>query len=157
MKVDIEGSDAVCLNSLRVFSLKPSYVSIESEKLVLRILEREISQLQGLGYTHFKAIEQSGMVHQVAPMPAREGAYAPHAFPSGSSGLFGRELPGSWKNRQQILREYRRIFILYRLLGNYSLVGRSPAGRAILRYLSVALRKPLPGWYDTHARYRSAA
>ena len=62
MKVDIEGSDLVCLESLLDFDIKPNYVSIESEKIVFRALEEQIDLLVQLGYGQFKSVQQENIV-----------------------------------------------------------------------------------------------
>jgi hypothetical protein len=157
MKIDIEGSDTVCLKALRDFSLKPTYISIESEKLDFKRLEEEISLLEQLGYTEFKAIQQANITAQVVPNPSREGVYVSHKFQPDSSGLFGQELPGHWKSKMQILKEYKTIFVLYGLFGNYSFLRRSRVGRLLIVALTKIFRRPIPGWYDTHAKYSSIA
>src|SRR5207249_3023429 len=58
MKIDIEGSDIVCLESLLDFDIKPNYVSIESEKVVFSMLEEQLDLLVQLGYEQFKSVQQ---------------------------------------------------------------------------------------------------
>jgi hypothetical protein len=126
-KIDIEGADLVCLRALRLFPQRPSYVSIESEKIDFEKLRQEFDLLEELGYTGFQAIRQDTISPQRVPSRPREGAYAPH---SGASGLFGRELDGAWKTKDEILVEYESVFALYRALGDFC-------------------------WYDTHAKHCS--
>lgn len=153
MKIDIEGADLACLRTLLAFPDKPAYVSLESEKVDVGALEQEFALLEALGYDRFKAVQQARPRIRVPPNPAREGKYVPHRFPAGSSGLFGRELPGEWKDRAAVLREYRGIFRAYRLFGDDSALRNTRWGPSIFRTLQRVLRRPMPGWYDTHARH----
>jgi FkbM family methyltransferase len=152
MKIDIEGADKICLKVLLDFINKPNFISIESEKNNFNKLEMEVSLLEELGYSGFKAIQQENIPAQKTPNPAREGRYAPHLFPEDSSGLFGEELPGKWKTKRQILLEYKLIFIIYKLFGDYSFLRHTKLGFSLIMFLTKMLKKPLPGWYDTHAR-----
>jgi FkbM family methyltransferase len=156
LKIDIEGVDTVCLRALRSFSLKPDYVSLEAEKADFTGIEAELELFGHLGYTAFQAVQQARFADQPVPEPAREGRSVPHLMPPGSSGLFGKDLPGSWLGRERLLRKYRRIFLLYRLVGNYSRLRQSRAGRWMIRRLGSIAGRPVPGWYDTHARHSSA-
>jgi FkbM family methyltransferase len=153
MKIDIEGADQACLRTLLDFHEKPDYLSIESEKVDVRALEDEVSLLEELGYDRFKAVQQARPRTRKPPSPAREGRYVAHTFPVGSSGLFGRELPGEWKDRDALLREYRGIFRAYRRFGDHSALRGTRWGPGFLRFLQRVLRRPMPGWYDTHARH----
>ncbi|MER5750209.1 FkbM family methyltransferase [Streptomyces sp. NPDC002088] len=164
MKIDIEGVDLDCLNTLAQFDQRPEYVSIESEKRSFAALEEELEALSKLGYQSFKAVQQGSVHRQHEPLPAREGEYSGYTIRLGSSGLFGRDLPGTWKTRDEVLRQYRRIFWRYRLLGDYSFLGSRDSGRWLLRNASALLERlgldvprPVPGWFDTHARHVDAA
>ena len=152
MKIDIEGVDVVCLREQLDVDARPDYLSIESEKVSFARLQEEMDLLAALGYTAFQAVQQWDAHRQVEPNPAREGVYAGHAFERGCSGLFGKDLPGTWRTKEEVLRQYRRIFWLYRLFGD-----RSPlCDSVIARGLGKALGRPMPGWYDTHARHACA-
>lgn len=163
MKIDIEGVDVDCLRTLSQFERRPRFVSIESEKRSFARLECEIDLLAELGYTSFKAVQQGRVHRQREPRPAREGNYGGYPLKLGSSGLFGREIPHRWKNQEEVLGQYRRIFRNYRLLGDSSFLGRRRSGRRLLRNMSAFLDncgldvpRPVPGWYDTHARHQDA-
>lgn len=164
LKIDIEGCDLVCLNALRNFSVKPDFVSFESDKVTLRAVREEIRLLQELGYNQFQAVEQFGIPDvQTPPNPPREGGFAPQKFERGSSGLFGNELnPTLWKSSGGVLRLYRFIHIGYRLLGDFGIMyGWQFRGASRLRKVARACLKRMthaevPGWYDTHARHISA-
>jgi FkbM family methyltransferase len=158
LKIDIEGMDTVCLKSLLHFEQKPDYVSIESEKVLFSNLVDELNLLTRLGYTRFKAIEQSGISHQIEPNPSKEKRYVGYHFQKGSSGLFGEDLPYEWKEYNEILDRYKIIFRRYELFGNYGKLKNYFVGRILLKVIKVLsklLHKPIPGWYDTHAKHSS--
>lgn len=154
MKIDIEGMDLVCLRALREFSERPNFVSIESEKVIFSKLEDEINLLSQLGYNAFKAVQQAGISSQNEPIDTLEGNYVNYIFERGSSGLFGRDLPDKWLNREEILQQYKRIFLSYKYFGDYAFIHRLPLSRYMLRAIKRIVRKPLPGWYDTHALHK---
>jgi len=163
MKIDIEGCDTVCLNALKKFSERPDYVSIESTKTSFAGIRCEIDLLTSLGYDSFQAIEQMDIPHtQSPPEPAKEGTYVDHRFERGSSGLFGAELGGQWRSRRDILRQYRPIYLGYRLLGDdgtlyrWQFRGASRLRRSAKRLLERINGATVPGWYDTHARLAGA-
>jgi len=159
VKIDIEGSDRVCISALSDFEERPSYISIESDKTSFPNIEREIHRLVELGYASFQAVEQSGIpASQSPPRPPREGTYVAQRFEAGSSGLFGSELDGKWRPKGEILRQYRFIRMGYFLLGDDGVMkGWKFWGAGKLRTMArSALRLfthgAVPGWYDTHAR-----
>ena len=72
MKIDIEGCDTVCISALVGFKEQPAYISIESDKTSFDNIKREIDLFIKLGYTSFKAVEQSGLhLSQSPPHPQR--------------------------------------------------------------------------------------
>jgi FkbM family methyltransferase len=162
MKIDVEGCDTVCVGALSEFEERPTYISIESDKTSFSNIEHEIDLFTKLGYTSFKAVEQSMIPRvQSPPYPAREGKYASHHFEEGSSGLFGSELTGEWKTRQGILRRFRLIFLGYLLVGDDGIMrkwrfrGADLLRRLTGRVLGLLTHTAVPGWYDTHARHSS--
>jgi FkbM family methyltransferase len=158
LKIDIEGCDLICVESLKQVQDRPDYISIESDKTSIANLKHEIDLLRELGYTAFQAVEQSAVMSQSPAFPSQEGDYVPYHFEPGASGLFGAELTGHWKSRDQIVREYRLIHFGYYLLGDNGILTRwnSRGGRYLQKCCEVALRRltnhEIPGWYDTHAR-----
>lgn len=151
LKVDIEGSDLLCLAALRGFSARPRYVSFESTKTSWKELVAEFDLLQSLGYHRYKVVPQHTIEMQVGPVPAREGKLVEHRFPPGASGLFGAETPGDWVNRSRALAIYYPIFMMYALFGNDGLALKDPALRAALAHYFPAPRPSAVGWFDTHA------
>ena len=149
LKIDIEGSDILCLRALQSFTSRPKYVSIESATIRWVDAIEEFSVLRGLGYSRFKLIQQREVPKQRCPNPPAEGRYVDHRFEKGSSGLFGSELPGEWMSEREALRFYRYRFIRYRLVGGESPLWRWKYGQYI--YSEYATRLLRLGWYDTHA------
>lgn len=154
LKIDIEGMDTVCLKALLNFEQKPDYISIEAEKVSFSKLTEEFNLLTKLGYSKFQAVQQLEVSRQKEPNPSREGRYANYQFQEGATGLFGEDLPRKWKNYDQILNEYKKIFWLYKVFDDYKVMN-SLVIRASRKALSLLLRKPIPGWHDTHAKHSS--
>jgi FkbM family methyltransferase len=131
LKIDIEGSDHLCLKDLRPDDL-PQYLSIEATDVAL------VERLHQLGYTKFKCISQYSLTPIEIP-PSREeqrlkrierllytrnplirlfralggksyltrqlgGPFTINGstFPIGSSGPFGAELPGRWLGYEEM-------------------------------------------------------
>jgi FkbM family methyltransferase len=155
LKTDIEGMDLVCLKSLSGFTKRPEYISIESDKVSFDNLMMEFRLLAQLGYDSFQIVNQSKVANQKEPPDSKEGHNVGYKFIRGASGLFGNDLEkDSWKTEDECLADYRRIFEGYKWLGDGSRLNKSVAGRMIARVLSRITG--IPGWYDTHARHKSA-
>jgi FkbM family methyltransferase len=149
LKIDIEGSDLLCLHVLESFPSKPKYASIESATVRWADALEEFSVLRGLGYSKFKLVQQRDVPKQRCPSPPAEGRYVDHRFEKGASGLFGDELPGEWMSEREALKAYRAKFLRYRLVGDESILWRSKYRQYLYsRYFSRLFRV---GWYDTHA------
>lgn len=157
VKIDIEGADILSLQTLGNFEPKPDYVSIESSKVSLDAIDAELDILESLGYDSFKAVQEGTVPGSAAPRPPREGRDIDYTFPRDASGLFGRELAGNWLTRGAVKRSYRWIFVGYRIFGNDTFVRRNRFTRKIWKLLQRLLRRPIPGWFDTHARHSSVA
>lgn len=133
LKVDIEGSDVLCLEALREFAARPKYISIESSRDSWSKLLAEFALFKELGYTRFKVVPQQKVLSQICPFPALEGNYVDHRFQWDASGMFGKEAPGEWLTESEALRVYRRIFIRHKLLiDERSLIHRALRGQRIL-------------------------
>ena len=153
MKADIVGSEVICLRAMLEFENKPDYLSIRSEKVIFRRLEAEFDLLEKLGYNIFKAVRQDfEKVHVSVPTPEGD---VPYEFEEGASGPFAGESPGEWKAREAVLKEYKKVFVLYWLFGDYSFLIQTSRGQKLIAQLERVVRKSLPGWYDTHARHSS--
>lgn len=95
LKIDVEGVDHVVLDQLRGSDLLPLYVSVEDCRFGFQYMET----LASCGYDAFKLLDQS-TVRQMTD------AATGHAFPAGSSGPFGGDLPGQWLSHPEIVALY---------------------------------------------------
>jgi FkbM family methyltransferase len=151
LKIDIEGADRHCLETLARYDDRPAYASIESEKEDWSALLEEFDLLDQLGFDRFTAVQQEG-IHRRKPLATttRGGEPLNYRFEEHASGPFGDDLD-SWSSREATLDTYRRVFREYRLIGDRSPLQRTTAGRALLKAFARVVGRPLPGWYDTHA------
>jgi FkbM family methyltransferase len=152
LKIDIEGADHVVLDELQRCDDRPRYISIEAEKVDFAQLTADLDALRRLGYTAFKAVQQASIPGMTIATTALDGTPVRHVFADGASGPFGEDLSGPWLTYGECLRQFERIFKLYRLLGDDGVVYNLPGGTHFVRGLARLVRKPLPGWYDMHAR-----
>jgi FkbM family methyltransferase len=167
MKIDIEGSDTMCLDALRDFAERPPFLSIESATTFEGVFA-ELSKLHELGYRRFNLVPQHTVPRQTCPNPPVEGGYVEHKFMFGSSGLFGRELPGEWLTVEQTFDKFRWILRRNQLLGEASTLRRLAPVRAVANLERTASRRGIrtayraaraalgfvglrPSHYDTHA------
>lgn len=77
------------------------------------------------------------------------------SFKNDQADFLEKIFPRQWKNYKQILNEYKVIFLQYKLFGDYGKLNKYFVGKILRKVLSVLLRKPIPGWYDTHAKHSS--
>ncbi len=157
LKIDIEGMDTLCLKALLDFDEKPDYISIESEKVTFEALENEFELFEKLGYSSFKVVNQATISDQKEPENSEEGNFCNYSFLYGATGLFGKDLPNEWQDKQQTLSKYKKIFMWYRLFGEYGLLKKR---NSLSKVVFKVIRKIKPSitkarWYDTHARHRS--
>jgi FkbM family methyltransferase len=152
LKIDIEGADHVVLDGLRHLEGRPRYISIEAEKVDFARLIAELNALRDLGYQRFSPVQQARIAGTRIATETIRGDPLDYVFEDRASGPFGDDLPGPWLSYEECIREYRRIFRLYRLFGDYSILHGVPGGRRFIGLLERLLRQPLPGWYDTHAK-----
>jgi O-antigen/teichoic acid export membrane protein len=151
LKADIVGSEMICLKALLQFENKPDYLSIRSEKVIFSKLENEFEVLERLGYSSFKAIQQD-FKHLKVPIDSN-GKTELYSFEEGGSGPFAEESEGFWKPKGEVLSDYKKIFVYYWLFGDYSYLIQTEGGRKFIAQLERIARRPLPGWFDTHARH----
>lgn len=153
LKIDIEGMDIICLKSLRSFTKRPDYISIESNKSSFDKLKEEFSIFTELGYDKFQIINQSRITSQKEPTDSVEGQYLNYQFEHDSSGLFGKDLKNEWNPANVSIELYKKIFLWYKLVGDNSLINKFRLGRFLKNELSKLI--DIPGWYDTHAKHSS--
>jgi FkbM family methyltransferase len=150
LKIDIEGADRHCLETLRQFDTRPDTLSLESEKKQWRALVDEFDLFESLGYRKFAVVQQEGLSWRSIPVTNCQGQRSSHRFESHASGPFGQDV-GPWLSRDDALARYRRIFAAYQRFGDDSWLHRHKPTWAALKLAGRALRRPIPGWYDTHA------
>lgn len=122
LKVDIEGHDLQCIESLRSCAIKPKYVSVENGNGGL------LECLRELGYDRFKFINQSKVDLISCSDPPLEGNFVDHNFAKGSSGPFGEETKGPWKNYDEVAIDITN------------------------HWSNPNLNDNIHGWFDLHAR-----
>ena len=152
IKIDIEGSDAACLQKLLSSCCRPKYISIESEKVDFGKLIQELNSLESLGYLKFYIQQQATIGKCAVPPNSIEGSYVDQSFVKGMSGPFGSDLGSSWLSKQDAVDAYKQIFKSYKYFGDNSVLMKLPLAKYILFIVSKLVGKPLPGWYDTHAQ-----
>jgi FkbM family methyltransferase len=152
MKIDIEGSDFLCLEGLLTVQDRPKYVSVESSATSIRDTFLQLTLLERLGYTKFKIIPQHTIFEQRCPTPAREGVFVDHRFERGSSGLFGEETPGEWRSLASVKSAYRQIHLDCRMVGPNNGIFRNFRDGKTKRWLQTLFWRG-GGWYDTHATF----
>jgi FkbM family methyltransferase len=150
-KIDIEGFDLVCLGGFRKETGVPRYVSVEVD---FKAVDQLLRTAEDLGYRRFALVGQAGVPQQAPSRPAREGCDIDYAFPRGSTGLFGRELPAEWVRADHIRSQCAKIIRQYRVSG---ILGRAervlPPLKPMLDKVR-AHRLPLScDWYDLHASF----
>ena len=95
LKIDVEGTDQVVLDQLCGGGMLPQYVSVEDCRFGFQFMET----LASCGYDAFKLLNQSTVCQMADPVT---GQY----FPAGSSGPFGRDLPGEWLSYTDMVAFY---------------------------------------------------
>lgn len=152
IKIDLEGADFEVLKSLGGVSEVPKFVSLESEQRDFEKLVQEIECLKQMGYSKFQAVQQRTIPGTKVRVQDVNGMEFEYKFPRSSSGVFGEDLPAeNWKNYSEIIDEYKNIFREYEKWGPYSYLNKM-IGRKPIALLQLITGKPLPGWYDTHAK-----
>jgi FkbM family methyltransferase len=157
LKIDIEGADAIPLQTLVGKQVVPTYASIEIAQHDLSEGLEQIRLLAKLGYVKFNFFNQ-GMRRSVrAPLPALEGSYTPFDGDAVTTGLFGKELGGRWLDLSAAEKRFFGIhkrFSLFRENKFYSNNGKF--GGTLVSKLHNRLRRHLlsdpVAWYELHAR-----
>jgi FkbM family methyltransferase len=91
VKIDIEGHDHLVIDAAIELPTPPTYISFENGDIAL------FETLAKAGYDAFKLINQRTVPEIAQASPALEGLTIDYEFPFGSSGPFGEETPGCWK------------------------------------------------------------
>jgi hypothetical protein len=75
----------------------------------------------------------------------------------GSSGPFGTDLRGQWRDKDGILAEYKKILARNRRFGEGTLWRKWRPLKPIKNVVEWVLDTRIPGWYDTHAMHGPSA
>lgn len=138
LKVDIEGADMLCIEGLRDVECRPKYISLESSITSWKEVLREFDLFEELGYTRFALVNQR-KPHKSGQFTNRSGVPVSHTFADDASGPFGEYLQCEWLTKREAISRYKRIFLLYKTMGNDTLLA------------GVGRRLGLDYWFDTHA------
>ena len=149
LKIDIEGSDLLCLRALDGRE-RPKYVSVEAILDSFDDVFTQLSILWNLGYRHFKLVNQGLCRTWCCPNPPREGKYVDARFDDFCTGPFGEESPGEWTSVEEAVITCRRLVREHRYSCYGGIYGNSLRAR-VYRRLRRSLGNPL-AWYDIHAR-----
>jgi FkbM family methyltransferase len=150
MKIDIEGSDMLCLQALLEFEQRPQSLSIESHKTDWGRIEQELALLERLGYDRFAVVQQGDIPGKSLQTRKLDGSPLTFRFEEHSSGPFGSDV-GPWLSHAAAIAQYKRVFLAYRLIGAKSRLRQTRVGRKLHGWALRRFKRPLPGWYDTHA------
>ena len=154
MKIDIEGADLDCAKMLLKFTERPDYLSIESSQKDFSALLGEFELLSELGYSRFAVVQQQTIEGRLFEGRSLTGNPIRHVFSRGASGPFGADIAEPYLSQAEAIKEYERVFRMYRLFGDDSVLWRNVIGRQLGK-VSWRLQKrfglAIPGWYDTHA------
>ncbi|MFC6286537.1 FkbM family methyltransferase [Nocardioides sp. GCM10027113] len=173
VKVDIEGADRLCIESLCGMEHRPELVSFEADVSDPTGTEDLIELLSQSGYRDFKLVNQALNPSVRCPFPALEGRYVDARFTHEMSGPFGREAPGEWQRAEAISQRLIEIGRQQRARATYAESGRIlglPLGRfhrqvkavynlppvvAVRQRYAQARGRDMGGWFDVHARLGS--
>ena len=153
MKIDIEGCEMLCLEALRGFVGRPTYISLEScvttPGCSIRDTIAELRVLRTLGYSRFKYVDQALIPGSTRDL-SLEGEVLTYTFPRISSGPFGEETPGTWQSVRSAAIFGMTLRVADDLCG---ISGRLYSSRGVwrLRRLRHRLTGHLEHWYDLHA------
>ena len=96
MKIDIEGSDRLCLKALLDLEQRPRWVSIEASKTELASVELDLSLLERPGYDRFAVVQQGTIPGSETLTQTLDGAPLKFRFDDDSSGGFGPDVVRGW-------------------------------------------------------------
>jgi hypothetical protein len=84
--------------------------------------------------------------HRTRDFRHRNGQHIHYVFERGSTGPFGEHLECQWLSKQEAIRRYIWIFLLYKTLGDNTFLSKFIARIPLIRRVLA-----LVSWYDTHA------
>ena len=169
VKIDVEGADRVCVESLGNLEIMPRFLSFEANLPEPEETLAMLSMLESYGYRRFKLVNQALHDTLTLPRPPLEGSYVEARFTKHCSGPFGEESPGRWLSmeeiRERVLATTRQqaVRIEYEAKGTVfgiplgrmhkplmALYNARPVARARTRYAEFR-GVEVGGWFDIHA------
>lgn len=140
LKIDIEGYDPICINGIESVQSAPTYISCEASSIEC------LDALVAKGYAQFKLINQARNFTPFNLATEKNGfgifiqqkwnrakirlqKIIPFKYNFGSSGPFGEDTPGPWKDADFIRKAYYQFY-------------------------SIQTNQPFNGlsWFDIHAK-----
>jgi len=132
-KIDIEGHDEMCIQSLERAKQLPKYVSTEAT------VGNFCKRMSAIGYAQFKIISQVWHQYQHLPFPPREGEYVDARTTCFMTGPFGDETYGPWLTAEEFEAEYANC------------ANRVYAG-SLHAKLGCPMNVFMDSWFDFHAK-----
>lgn len=146
----------LCVRSLLDFDERPTYLSIESNvsqaAATAENVFDELATFWTLGYRAFKYVNQARLPSHRMPQPPREGDYVDAHFTVDSSGPFGEETPGPWRDIGQIRKRAEILRLRHQLVGFGGRYGDTLPSKV---YRVAANRLGHDYWFDLHAKLTS--
>jgi hypothetical protein len=112
--------------------------------------QKLLKSASALGYKRFQIIAQSSIPEQRVPIPAREGRDVDYRFVCGCSGLFGAELPDSWRSADETLATLNSLLWQHRAVGASRVVGKLFGVAEDAVKLGRKVFPRTNDWYDLH-------
>ena len=101
----------------------------------------EYHQTQGI-------INQANINQQKEPLKSKEGDFLNYEFKSGSTGLFGQDLPNNWYNLNKAINKYKLIFLAYYLFGDNGKITNNFIRKIVFKVLRLFTKQPIPGYWS---------
>ena len=145
IKVDIEGYEQAILKELFHSGLRPPFISAESNHIQVFAL------LVGLGeYSAFKLVEGKTVAEHFKNHPISvDGQREIYSFPHHSAGPFGDDIPGDWRNADDLFELLADRGLGWRDIHATNLVEPEPQSRAQKRRLKF---RHFGGWLSSKMR-----
>jgi FkbM family methyltransferase len=156
LKIDIEGMDLACVETLHGVPQRPRYVSFESSVTMATATREErfaeFAHLWVLGYRHFKYVDQAAFGNLHNKLLQAEGPPMRYTYREHTSGPFGEETPGKWYGIESALKQMKWHMRCQNAIGLGNPHSMRPWNRLGRRTRRMLRRLPSHSWYDLHAR-----
>ncbi len=152
LKIDIEGSDLLCVQALSHFQSLPKYVSMELSHANFAKMSNELDHLYRLGYRKFKLVNQLLNHTYRCPDPPLEGKYVDVEFDGHTSGPFGEETPGEWLSAEKALSRIKHLSLVQQFFLPEGIFYNKITHKLYTVWCRHFTKPKAMGWYDLHAR-----